>query len=119
MPTTTKPQIIEMDVQEKMLGRVASEIASLLQDKNSPFYEPRLGGNNVVRVLNVQKIKLSGRKMEQKIYYKHTRYPGHLKQLSAEKVFEKDPTRLLKTAVYRMLPKNKLRAKRIKRLIFI
>jgi len=119
MPTTTKPQIIEMDVQEKMLGRVASEIASLLQDKNSPFYEPRLEGKNIVKVLNAQKIKLSGRKMEQKIYRKHTGYLGHLKELRAEQVFEKDPTRLLRTAVYRMLPKNKLRAKRIKRLIFV
>lgn len=119
MTTVIKSHIIEMDVQEKMLGRVASEIASLLQDKNSPFFEPRLAGKNIVKVSNAQKIKLSGKKMEQKIYYKHTGYLGHLKELRAEQVFEKDPTRLLRTAVYRMLPKNKLRAKRIKRLIFV
>ncbi|MDE1970354.1 MAG: 50S ribosomal protein L13 [Patescibacteria group bacterium] len=110
---------IEIDVRDKMVGRVASHIASLLQDKHKPAYEPRLAGTTVVRVANVDKIKFSGKKMEQKIYYKHTRYPGHLKERSAENIFEKDPKQILKIAVYRMLPKNKLRARRIKRLLFV
>ncbi len=111
--------IIEVDVREKMLGRVASRIAFLLQDKDTPTYEPRLAGKNIVKVVNAEKIKLSGKKMEQKKYYKHTGYLGHLKVTTAKKMFEKDPKRILKIAVYRMLPKNKLRDRRIKRLIFV
>ena len=119
MKNTTLQRIIEIDASEQIVGRVASKIAGLLQDKHTPFFEPRLQGKTIVKVTNANKVKFTGKKMEQKKYYKHTGYLGHLKILTAEKILARDPERILRTAVYRMLPKNKLRAKRIKRLVFI
>jgi large subunit ribosomal protein L13 len=106
----------EIDATGQVLGRLASNIASVLQGKTSPSYNPRLEGQDVVLVKNASKIKITGRKYTDKIYYKHTHYIGHLKELSFKQIFERDPRRVVELAVKNMLPKNRLRALRLKRL---
>ncbi len=107
----------KIDATNKILGRLATEIAVLLQAKNSVHYEPRLAGNVRVVVENASKIKFSGKKFSQKLYRHHTGYLGHLKSQTLRQLFEKDIREILKKAVWNMLPKNKLRSKRIKNLI--
>lgn len=107
-----------IDASNKTLGRLASRISILLQGKDDPGYRPHEDKENVVVVKNVEKIKLTGKKREQKKYYHHSGYLGGLKEVPLKKIIEKDPTEVLRRAVWGMLPKNKLRAKRIKRLKF-
>lgn len=109
--------VIKIDAKGKTLGRLASEIAKILQGKHRPDYSPEKPGDEIVEVYNVDKIKVTGKKMEQKFYYRHSGYPGGLKKISLKQLFEKNPGEVLRRAVYGMLPKNKLRKKRIKRLI--
>ncbi|OGY64993.1 MAG: 50S ribosomal protein L13 [Candidatus Harrisonbacteria bacterium RIFCSPLOWO2_01_FULL_40_28] len=106
-----------IDVKNKYLGRVATEIAEILQGKKHPVYDPKNEGTDRVVVKNVVGIKVSGRKTKQKIYYRHTGYMGHLKTLSYEQMKEKDSALALRHAVRGMLPKNFLRDRRMKRLI--
>jgi len=106
------------DAKNKRLGRLASEIAVILQGKKNPDYEPRLAGSDRVIVKNIGEIEVSGQKERQKVYYHQPAgYIGHLKKRTYREVFAKDPSKVLRLAVSRMLPKNKLRAKRMKRLI--
>jgi len=107
-----------IDAAGKVLGRLASEIAVLLRGKNNPHFVPYLDGGDFVAVKNVNRIKVTGKKAEQKKYYRHSGYLGGLKEITFKKIFEKDPSLVLKKAVFGMLPKNKLRAKMIKRLKF-
>lgn len=106
-----------IDAKGKSLGRVASEIATILQGKKQPKYEPRLVGSDRVIVENVKSVVLTGRKAVQKIYYHHTGPLGHLKENKFKDVFQKNPAWVLRHAVNLMLPKNRLRAKRMKGLI--
>lgn len=106
-----------IDAKNKKLGRLASEIAAILQGKKSVYYDPRLAGGDQVIVENVEALAVSGKKMEEKRYYRHTGYMGHLKSKTLDQVFQKDPAKVLRRAVTRMLPKNFLKDKRIKRLI--
>ncbi|MBU2101509.1 50S ribosomal protein L13 [Patescibacteria group bacterium] len=106
-----------IDVKNKPLGRVATEIAGLLQGKNSPNYEPRKVGGNRVVVKNIGDIKITGNKDVQKIYYRHSGKPGHLKKEKYEDLFDKTPEKVLINAVKGMLPRNKLRNERLKCLI--
>lgn len=106
-----------IDAKNKNLGRLASEIAVILQDKKSVYYEPRLAGQDRVVVENVKDLSFSGNKFVQKQYYRHTGYMGHLKSKTLKEAFEKNPARVLKLAIERMLPKNFLRPKRMKRLV--
>ena len=99
-----------------MLGRLATEIAHLLQGKHSPDYLPRNAGNDVVIIKNAAKITVSKDKAKKKVYYRHTGYMGHLKQEKYHEVFAKDPTEVLRRAVFNMLPKNFIRQKRMNRL---
>lgn len=108
---------IILDATGQSLGRLASRIAVLLQDKNKATFETNKAGTNKVIVNNLSKIHFTGKKLKTKIYYKHTNYIGHLKEINLEKMWEKDPRRVLRMAVRGMLPKNKLRDKRLKRLI--
>jgi len=102
----------------KPLGRLASEIAVILQGKKSPKYEPRLEGEDRVIVKNINKIEVSRKKMKQKIYYRHTTQIGHLKKRTMQMVWDKKgPAEVLRRMIMGMLPKNRLRIKRIKRLI--
>ena len=105
-----------IDATNKVLGRLATEIAVLLRGKDKPDFAPNKDMGDFVTVKNFSKIKITGKKFEQKIYYRHTGYLGGLKGVPLKKLFEKDPAEVLKKAVFGMLPKNKLRAKQIKRL---
>ena len=105
-----------IDAEGRAPGRVATEIAILLRGKNKPSFEPHIDAGDFVKVINAQKVKFTGRKFVQKDYYHHTMYPGGLKTTSLKKVFEKDPTDVIKKAVYGMLPKNRLRDGMFKRL---
>ncbi|MFA6354183.1 MAG: 50S ribosomal protein L13 [Candidatus Paceibacterota bacterium] len=108
-----------IDAKNKTLGRLASEIALILQGKKSPAYDPRLVGTDKVIIENVGTIKITGRKAKQKIYYRHTGYMGHLKSATFEEIMAKDPRKVLREAVRRMLPKNFLNQKRMNNLIFV
>ncbi len=106
-----------IDATNKKLGRVASEIAVILQGKKNPKFQPRLAGNDRVVVKNINQISLSGKKTLQKIYYKHSGPLGHLKEKKYKDVFKKSPAWVLRHAVRLMLPKNRLQKVRMKRLI--
>ncbi|MDD5551717.1 MAG: 50S ribosomal protein L13 [Candidatus Pacebacteria bacterium] len=108
---------MKIDAKNKSLGRIASEIAIILQGKNEPSFQPEKAGSETVEVENLEKIKINDKKFEKKIYYRHTGYPGGIKKITLKELFEKDPKEVLKKAVLGMLPKNKLQKKRIKRII--
>jgi len=97
-----------VDASGKTLGRLSSQIASLLMGKHKPIYSPHLDTGDYVVVINGAKIKVSGRKAEQKIYYRHTGYPGGLKSPTFKEVFSSHPTRVVELAVKGMLPHNSL-----------
>jgi len=107
-----------IDVKDKILGRMASQIAVLLMGKHKPdFLANKDMGDNVI-VNNIDKIKVTGKKYDDKKYYHHSGYLGGLKKVPLDKVFKKKPADVLKKAVWGMLPKNRLRAEQIKRLKF-
>ena len=106
----------EIDAKGKRLGRLASEIAQILQGKKSVDYEPRLEGKDRVMVKNAGKIVFTGDKLQQKIYYHHTGYMGHLKRRTLAMTFAQSPEKVLYNAVSHMLPKNWLRQRRLNRL---
>ena len=109
--------IVTIDAEEQSLGRMASRIAMLLQDKHKPEYAPNKVGDTAVVIENLSKIKpFKETKLKTKIYYKHTGYIGHLRETKLSDMWEKDPEKVLRMAVRGMLPKNKLRDKRLKRL---
>ncbi|MEE8131577.1 MAG: 50S ribosomal protein L13 [Candidatus Paceibacterota bacterium] len=109
---------ITIDAKNKKLGRLASEIAIILQGKNSPEYEPRLESENRVVIRNIDKMEVSGRKFKDKVYYHHTTQIGHLKKQTLQQIWEKrGPAEVLRRAVMGMLPKNRLQAKRIRKLV--
>jgi large subunit ribosomal protein L13 len=97
-----------VNVEDKVLGRVATEIAGILRGKNKPTFTPSVDTGDFVIVLNAEKIALTGNKIVNKMYYSHSGFPGGLKTVSAGKMLEKKPEQLLRKAVKGMLPKNKL-----------
>ena len=107
-----------IDAKNKRLGRVASEIAILLQGKRSPRYAPHVVSTDRVLVKNVHLLDVGSEKYKKKVYYRHTGYVGHLKERSFTAEFSKDPRRVLRGAVRHMLPKNFLNARRLKNLVF-
>lgn len=109
----------KIDAKNKPLGRVASEIAVILQGKKSAKYEPNKVGGDRVLIENVQKIAVTGRKYREKVYHRHTGYVGHLKTKTFEQEFTGSPERVLRDTVRRMLPKNFLKERRLKNLIFL
>lgn len=108
-----------LDGKNKSLGRLASEIAIILQGKKSPSYEPRLRGEDRVILENFDQIIVTGRKPSQKLYHRHTGYVGGIKTETFKQAFSKDPKRVIREAVRRMLPKNSLNPKRLKNLVFV
>jgi large subunit ribosomal protein L13 len=109
-----------IDATNKVLGRLASDIAVILQGKKVASYERNHVGDDKVFVKNVNHIRITGNNKEkQKIYYHHTGYVGHLKELTYKQKFEKDPRSVLRQAVRKMLPKNFLNQQRIKNLVFV
>jgi len=105
-----------IDAAGRVLGRIAQEAALYLRGKNRPNYQHYLDQGDFVTVVNTDQVKLTGRKMKQKKYYKHTGYLGHLKIKSVENVFKRSSGEVVRRAVYGMLPTNKLRDKMITRL---
>lgn len=105
-----------IDAEGKVLGRLASEIATLLRGKHKPIYTPHADTGDYVIVINADKIVLTGKKLEQKHFRYHTGYPGGLKEIPYERLMEKNPERAIKIAVKGMLPKNRLGRKMIKKL---
>ena len=105
-----------VDASGKILGRLASEIAMHLMGKTNVGYQPNIDAGDFVVVSNASGIKVTGRKMDQKVYHHHTNHPGGLKTKSMAKVWEEDPTSVLRRAVSRMLPKTKHRTARLLRL---
>ena len=108
-----------IDAKGKKLGRLATEIAGILQGKHKASYAPEKVSEDRVLVKNADKIEVSGNKMKQKTYYHHTGYMGHLKETSMEAAFAKDPKKVLRETVRNMLPKNFLNTPRLKHLVFI
>jgi len=106
----------KIDAKNKTLGRLATEIAVILRGKNKPDFLPHKLSNNKVIVFNVKEIKISGNKLKNKKYYRHSGYPGGIKEENYETIFSKNPCEPLKRAVYGMLPTNKLRPKMLKNL---
>ena len=105
-----------VDYTDQVLGRTATKIASLLIGKGKPYFTPHLDCGDYVVVVNAEKVKVTGKKSKQKIYYRHSGYPGGFKQIPFERQMEKDPRKVIELAVKGMLPKNKLRAVRMHRL---
>ena len=105
-----------VDVDNKVLGRVATQIANVLRGKNKPTFTPSVDTGDFVIVVNAEKIALTGKKFSDKTYYSHSSYPGGLKEITAGKLIEKKPEELLKKAVKGMLPKNKLARHMLKKL---
>ncbi|NLJ70334.1 MAG: 50S ribosomal protein L13 [Clostridiaceae bacterium] len=116
-----KPSEIErkwyvIDVADQILGRVATEIATVLRGKHKPEYTPFLDTGDYVIVVNADKIKVSGNKEKNKVYRRHSGYPGGLKEVTLDEVRAKHPERIIKQAVKGMLPKNALGRQMLKKL---
>ncbi|ADA67442.1 MAG: 50S ribosomal protein L13 [Thermotoga sp. 47_83] len=119
--TTIKPEEVErkwyvVDASGKVLGRLATRIAKILMGKHKPNYTPHVDTGDYVIVVNADKVVLTGKKLDQKVYYWHSGYPGGLKSLTARQMLEKHPEKLIWLAVKRMLPKNRQSRKMLKRL---
>lgn len=118
---SAKPDEVErdwwvVDAEGKTLGRLASEIVTILRGKHKPIYTPHVDCGDYVIVLNAEKISVTGDKLDSKIYYRHSRYPGGLYQRTLREQLEKFPERVIETAVKGMLPKNSLGRKVLKKL---
>ena len=101
-----KPDWHVVDAEGKTLGRISSEIAVLLQGKHKPGYVPYLNTGDFVVVVNAEKVHVTGKKIEQKKYYRHSGYHGGLKETNLEQMLDKHPDRVIKQSVKGMLPKN-------------
>jgi len=105
-----------VDAQGKVLGRVATEVARILRGKHKPIYTPHLDTGDFVVIINAEGIRLTGRKEEQKTYFRHTGYMGHEKHIPYQRMKAKNPERILELAVKGMLPKNALGREMYKKL---
>jgi len=105
-----------VDAEGKTLGRLASEVASVLRGKNKPIYTPHVDCGDYVIVINAEKVEVTGKKRHDKIYKRHTGYPGGLRELSFEKLQAKDPEEIIRHAVKGMLPDGKLGRQMFKKL---
>lgn len=105
-----------VDAAGKTLGRLATEIAKILRGKHKPYYTPHMDCGDYVIVINADKIRVTGRKLDQKMYYWHSGYPGGLKSITLRRQLQTHPERVLQAAVRGMLPKNRLGRKMFKKL---
>ena len=105
------------DAQDKVLGRLATEVVRVLRGKNKIDFTPNIDGGDFAVIINSDKIKATGKKSDDKIYHRFSGYPGGITAVSLKKQMEKDSRKVIEKAVYRMLPKNKLRDKMITRLL--
>ncbi len=117
----TKPEDIErnwyvVDASGKTLGRLASEVAQIVRGKHKPIFSPSVDAGDYVIVVNAERIHVTGDKRAQKIYYRHSGYPGGLKEVSLGRMLDEHPTRVITHAVRGMLPKNRLGRAMLKKL---
>jgi len=105
-----------IDAKDQVVGRLASKIATILRGKDKPTYTPHVDTGGFVVVINADKVKLTGKKWQEKKYFRYTGYPGGLREITAEKLLQKKPEELIKHAVKGMLPKNRLGRKLFKKL---
>lgn len=123
--TSTKPADIKrtwylIDAEDLVLGRLASQIATILRGKNKTSYTPHMDCGDYVVVVNAEKVALTGNKLEKKMYHHHTGYAGGIKSVNAGKLMEKHPERILMKAVERMISRNKLgRAQMTKLRVYV
>ena len=118
---SAKPAEVErdwylIDAEGKTLGRMATEIARRLRGKHKPEFTPHVDTGDYIVVINAEKLHVTGNKLKQKTYYRHTGYIGNLKSISLEKLLQKAPARVIETAVKGMLPKNPLGRAMFKKL---
>ena len=105
-----------VDAEGQTLGRLATRIANTLRGKDKPEYTPHVDTGDFVVVVNAEKIAVTGKKLDEKIYYRHSGYPGGLKQRTLREQLDRRPTEVIRTAVKGMLPKNKLAARQLTKL---
>ena len=105
-----------IDAEGKTLGRLASEIARILRGKNKPQYTPHVDVGDFVVVVNAEKVAVTGKKAEQKVYRRHSGYPGGMKETSYERMLERRPQEILRKAVYGMMPKTRLARQQMRKL---
>jgi large subunit ribosomal protein L13 len=105
-----------VDAAGQTLGRLAAQVASVLRGKHKPIYSPAVDAGDYVIVVNAAKIHVTGRKLDQKMYYRHSGYPGGLKEITLRNLLQKHPTRVIEHAVRGMLPKNRLGRRILKHL---
>jgi large subunit ribosomal protein L13 len=105
-----------VDAEGKHLGRLATEIVRVLRGKNKPQYTPHVDVGDFVVVVNADRVALTGRKAEQRVYRRHSGYPGGMKETSYEQMLARKPTEVLRKAVYGMMPKTRLARKQFKKL---
>lgn len=115
---TIKRETHTIDATDKPLGRLATQVAVLLRGKAKPSFVPYKDVGDFVIIKNVEKLKFTGKKFDDKVYYRHTGYLGGLKERTMKELYTKAPGEVLRKAVMGMLTKNKLRARQIKRLKF-
>ncbi len=105
-----------VDARDETLGRLATRIATVLRGKHKPSYSPHLDVGDFVVVVNADKIRVTGQKLDQKIYYRHSGYPGGLKSVTLRRQLAQHPTRVIRSAVWGMLPHNRLGRAMVKKL---
>ena len=105
-----------IDAEGKTLGRLASEIARVLRGKNKPQYTPHVDVGDFVVVVNAEKVVVTGKKAEQKVYRRHSGYPGGMKETSYGRMMERRPEEILRRAVYGMMPKSRLARQQMRKL---
>ena len=105
-----------VDAKNRVLGRLATQIAIRLRGKHKPVFTPHADTGDFIVVINAEKVTLTGTKLDNKIYYRHSGYIGGLKKITARRLLEQDPEEVLRLAVKRMLPKNSLGRRQLKKL---
>lgn len=115
-PKPAKPVWYVVDASDKILGRLSTKIATVLRGRHKPSYTPHwICGDHVI-VINAEKVKVTGKKLEQKTYYRHTGWLGHLRSATMKQLQDKNPAQILEFAVKGMMPKNQTRQQLMKRL---
>jgi len=105
-----------VDASGQTLGRLATQVARILRGKHKPIYSPSVDTGDYVVIVNAERIRVTGRKLDQKMYYRHSGYPGGLKEITLRNLLQKHPTRVIEHAVRGMLPKNRLGRRMFKKL---
>ena len=115
-PSTVERKWYVVDAEGKTLGRLASEVANVLRGKNKPIYTPHIDTGDYVIVVNAEKVKVTGKKLDQKIYYHHSDYVGGMKEATLKEMMQKKPEFVITHAVKGMLPKGPLGRQMLKKL---